>query len=398
MGFNLKRFLRRTPPAGLCQYFDARRLPINIDWEVPTKAQLEALLQTINSLPQSDSILADFEQIELLCNPIGQRALQSVVSTNPRILSLLQCAQSDEARGITLLLEDAKLFEQAITAAYADGLRYGRSWSAFDLQGATNRDTGLHELKTLEAGIAAALVRADGTVGKLKVDLFQRASATERGEPGRLYTQCTIYSEGLTVSDLVFGGDELARQTRRPVLEVAIWYDPVDRTLDVVAPGGRLVRAKIAGLFATDVLGIVDKISPVTTRRFTLDRLKGPFIPETDTSDGIRSVKVVQLRLAPTSGDGGVAVDVDPNGQREIWTFSEQQFGDGDPLRSPHWHITQAKIHIVFYPDVGRTRDKTVTLELRAPDGSNLREQIRQHQIISQKYLLRWGLVAGPGA
>jgi hypothetical protein len=256
----------------------------------------------------------------------------------------------------------------------------------------------LHELKTLEAGMAAALVRADGTVGKLKVDSFQRASVTERGEPGRLYTQCTVYSEGLPVSDLVFGGDELTRQIRRPVLEVAIWYDPVDRTLDVVAPGGRLVRAKIAELFATDVLGIVDKISPVATRRFTLDRLKGPFIPETDTSDGIRSVKVVQLRLAPVSGDGGVAVDVDPNGQREIWTFSEQQFGDGDPLRSPHWHITQAKIRIVFYPDVGRTRDKTVTLELRAPDGSNLREQIRQHQIISQKYLLRWGLVAGRGA
>jgi hypothetical protein len=398
MGFNLKRFLRRTPPAALRQYFDARRLSINIDWDKPTNAQLEALFQTINALPPRDVVLADFEQIELLCNPIGQRAIQSLVARNGRIRSALQCAQSDEARGITLLVEAATLFEQALMAAYADNLRYGRSWSAFNLQSTALRDTRRRELKTLEAGIAAALVRADGTIGKLKVDSFERASISERGEPGGLNTQWTIYSEGLPVSDLVFEGDEPTRQTRYPVFEAAIWYDPADRTLDVVAAGGTPVRAKIAELFARNVLGLVDKVSPVATRRFTLDLLKRPFIAETDTSDGIRSVKVVLLRLAPASGDGGVTVDVDPNGTTEIWTFSERQFGVGDPLQFPDWRITQAKIRIVFYPDAGRTRDKTVTIELRAPNGSNLREQIRQHQIISQKYLLRWGLVADPEA
>jgi hypothetical protein len=48
---------------------------------------------------------------------------------------------------------------------------------------------------------------------------------------------------------------------------------------------------------------------------------------------------------------------------------------------------------VVFHPEAGRARDKTVTIELRAPNGSNLKEQIRHHQILSEKYLARWGLV-----
>jgi hypothetical protein len=131
MGFNLKRFLRRTPPAGLRQYFDARGtgLSIQADWQTPTQRQLDALFDAINATTQRDALVADFEQVEHLCDPVGQKALQSVVATDARILALLQCGESDEARSITLLLEDATLFEHALAAAYAERLRYGRSWS-----------------------------------------------------------------------------------------------------------------------------------------------------------------------------------------------------------------------------------------------------------------------------
>jgi hypothetical protein len=401
MGFNLKRFLRRTPAAALRQYFGARGCSLSdyIDWEKPTKAQLDALFDATSSLPQGDAVLSELEQIELLCNPIGQRALQSVVARNAHILSLLQCAQGDEARGITLLIEDATLFEQALTAAYADNLRYGRSWNAFMIQGAVGRSIDLHNLKTLEVGIAAALVRADGTLGKLKIDSFERASRPEGGESGGLNIQCTVYSEGLPVSDLVFEGNEPMRQTRHPVFEAAIWYDPVAGTLDVAAAGGKRIRARIAELFANNMLGLTDKVSLIAPRQFTLDRLKRPFTGETDASDGVQSVRVVLVRLAPADGSyGRVTIETGPTDQIDICERSERWFGDADPLRRPEWHITQAKLCIVFHPEVGRMKGKTVTLELRAPNGSNIREQIRQHQIISQKYLARWGLVADPVA
>ena len=68
--------------------------------------------------------MADFEQVEHLCDPIGQKALQSVVAADPRLLALLQCRESDEGRSITLLLDDATLFEYALAAAYAENRQF----------------------------------------------------------------------------------------------------------------------------------------------------------------------------------------------------------------------------------------------------------------------------------
>jgi hypothetical protein len=399
MGFHLKRFLRRIPPAGLRHYFDARcnGLSDHVEWETPTQAQLDTLVDAINALAQRDTVLADFEQVENLCNPIGQRALQSVVAADAHILSLLQCAESDEARGITLLLEDTTLFEHALAAAYADRLRHGRSWSAFSISGVATTDIGPQDWKTLEADVAAVLMRPDGTTGKLKIESFERGSIGEGGKITGSNIHYTIYSEGLPISDLAFNGNEPTRQTRRPVFEAAIWYDPAERTLDVVAAGGKSVRSRIAELFASNVLGVAEKISAIVTRPFILDRLKRPLTGETDPSDGIRCAKVILLRLAPVSGGyGRVTIEVDPTDRMDICARSEQWFGDADPLRWPEWHITQAKLRVVFHREAGKTKDKTVTIELRAPNGTNIREQIRQHQIISQKYLARWGLVAAP--
>jgi hypothetical protein len=96
---------------------------------------LDKLVGQINAVTQRDAVLTDFEQVEKLCDPIGQRALRSVVAADGHILSLLRSSQSDEVRAITLLVEDEALFERALAAAYADRLRYGRSWSAFSING-----------------------------------------------------------------------------------------------------------------------------------------------------------------------------------------------------------------------------------------------------------------------
>ena len=354
------------------------------------------MFNAINATDQHDAVVANFEQVEHLCDSIGQKALQSVVAADARVLSLLQGAESDEARSITLLLTDATLFEHAVVAAYADRLRNGRSWSAFRINGSTDPDSGPRDLKALEAEIAAALKRPDGTVGKLKVESFERGSFGGTGKAGSANAHYAIYSEEMAVSDLAFQGNEPTRQTRRPVREVAIWYDPDGGTLDVVAPGGTLVREKIAQSFAHNILGAKEQISPVLKRRFTLDRLKRPLAAESDAADGIRSVKVVLLRLAPvTGGFGRLTIEVDPSDRTDICARSGQWFRDADPLQWPEWHVTQAKLRVVFHREAGKTRDKTITIELRAPNGSNIREQIQQHQIISHKYLERWGLVAG---
>ena len=402
MGFNLKSFLRRAPPCALRQYLDARKisLPDRVDWQDPTKTEPDVLFGAITELAQRDrdAIIIDFENVMQLCDAVGQIALHSVASGDARVMSLLLSADSDVAKSITLLVAHDTLFEHALAAAYADRLLKGRSWSAFNIDASQTIRLSSPNLPAFKAELAAALARPDGSTGKLKIDPFERGAVSEDGKAVGLHVHYAIYSEGLSVSDVEFLGDELKRETRRPVHEGAVLYDADGRTLDVVASRGKAVRNRIADSFAQNMLGIKGKIHPVTVRRFALDRLRRPSAFVSDAADGIKMVKVTLLRLARTgSGYERVTIEVDPSDRIDICTRSRQWFGDADPLRSPDWHVTHAIVRVVFHPEPGRTRAKTVSIQLRAPNGSNLRDQTRQHQVVSQKYLVRWGLLAASG-
>jgi hypothetical protein len=88
-----------------------------------------------------------------------------------------------------------------------------------------------------------------------------------------------------------------------------------------------------------------------------------------------------------------VTIENDDTERRDIHAKSALWFGDSDPLRRPDWQVTQAKLKIAFHPGTAGKRAKTINVELRTPNGSNLKDQTRRHQIISEKYLARWGLI-----
>jgi hypothetical protein len=403
MDFNLKRFLRRTPPDVLRQYLDGRKssLSYQVDWHDPKQTQPDDLFVAITELAprDRDAIVTDFENVEQLCDMVGQIALHSVAAGDARVLSLLHSADNGVAKSINLLLADDTLFEHALAAAYADRRLLGRSWSAFNIDASTTFGPLSPDVSAFEAEVAELLTRADGSMGKLKIDSFERSTASENGASIGRSVHYAIYSEGLPVNEVEFRGDELKRETRHPVHEAAILYDMDGRTLDVIAGGGKAVRNRIADCFAQNMLGVKGKISPVKLRRFALDRLKRPISFESDPADGIKAAKVTLLRLARTgSRHERLTIEVDPSDRTDICARSKLWFRDADPLDSSDWYVAQATLRIVFHPEPGRTRAKTVSIQLRAPNGSNLRDQTRQHQLIAQKYLTRWRLLEVPGA
>jgi hypothetical protein len=398
MGFNLKRFLRRISPELLRHYLDARKISLSgrVDWQDPTQTQSDALFNAIIALVQRDreAIITDFEHVEQLCDRVGQIALHSVAAADARVLDRLKSADGNEGRSIALLLANDILFEHALAAAYADRLRNTRSWSAFNIDASATIGYTTPDLQAFEAELATILARSDGSTGKLKIDSFERSTLTEGGRTAGRTVHFAIYSEDLPVADVEFSGNELKRETRHPVREGAILYDTGGRTIDVVASGGKAVRNRIADFFAQSMLGIKGKINPVVVQRFALDRLKRPAEFGSDAADGIKTVKVTMLRLARAgSRYERVTIEVDPSDPMDICSRSAQWFGDADPLSWTDWYVTHATLRLVFYPEPGRTREKTVSIELRAPNGSNLRDQTLRHQIVSQKYLARWGLL-----
>ncbi|MGD0631792.1 MAG: hypothetical protein ABR987_20870 [Terracidiphilus sp.] len=401
MDFNLKRFLRRAAPDVLHQYLDVRQINLagRVDWQNPMQTQPDALFAVITALAQRDrdAIITDFENVEQLCDAVGQVALHSVAAGDKRVLFLLQSADSNVAKSIALLLAHGTLFEYALAAAYADRLLMGRSWSAFNINASATIGFSSPNLPAFEAELTTALTRPDGSTGKLKIDSFERGTFAEDGKLVGLNVHYAIYSEGLPVSDVAFVGDELKRETRHPVHEGAILYDADGSTLDVVAGGGKAVRNRIADSFAQNMLGIKGKVHPVSARQFDLNRLRRPMAFDSDPADGIKIAKLTLLRLARAgSRYERVTIEVDPSDRIDLCTRSTQWFGDADPLRWPDWYVTHATLRIVFHPEPGRTRDKIVSIQLRS-NGSNLRDQTLQHQVVCQKYLARWRLVAASG-
>ena len=186
---------------------------------------------------------------------------------------------------------------------------------------------------------------------------------------------------------------DLSERFAGPVIEAVVCYDPGEGTIDIVAKGGRGARDRIGDAFVHHLLGSEAELLPVSPRTFDLERFRRPIVFVTDPEDGIKDVRVTALRLRNlTDPSSRITVEsTDP--VKGLHALTEAWFGDVNPLRRETWRVEQAKLQILFHPDRDGGRDKRVTIELRAPNGSNLKEHIRRHELLSSKYLARWGLI-----
>jgi hypothetical protein len=398
MSFSLPRFLRRMQPSELQTYFAVRDITFSeqVDWIAKPEALLHSLKAAIEALPERarEQVFADFERVDQLSDEIGQRALHSLIEDDEALLRKFHSCNGTEARGLFVLLKNEDAFDHALTAAYAERLRHGRSWSGFSFPAPLTPSNNSSNIVLLEADLSALFHEFDGTGRKLRIESFERRITDFSGSPAGPIIHYSVYVEGLPECTLEFERNEPKRRTRRPVIEAAFCCDPINGTLDVVSKGGRPLREDTAKAFAERLLGAGTILTPVSRRDFELSRLKRPITFPTDPVDGVKTVKITLLRLRNIASQFGyLTIEIDDAESGDIHTKSARWFGDSDPLPLQYWQVTQAKLKIAFHPETAGKRAKTITVELRAPNGSNLRDQTRRHQIISEKYLARWGLI-----
>src|SRR4029077_18312720 len=109
----------------------------------------------------------------------------------------------------------------------------------------------------------------------------------------------------------------------------------------------------------------------------------------------IINVAVTQLGLAAMDSKfGRVTIDIGRSSDEGIYAASQRWFGDAEPIGRVDWRVVQVKIRIVFDSEEAGRRKKVVTAELRVPNVSNLKNQSWRHQLVSEKYIERWGLAA----
>jgi hypothetical protein len=397
MSFSLPRLLRHIRPSDLGDYFEQRdiRFPERVDWNAVPAKLLACLKAAIEALPdlQRERVLDDFERVDQLTDDIGQCSLLALAELDAALLRRFQSCHGHQARGLLVLLANEEAFDHALATAYAERMRSGRSWSGYRIPGSampSNNSTGI---ALLETDLQALFRELDGSGRKLKIDTFERRTCSVRGGPTERVIHYSVYVEGLPEISVEFERDEPKRRTRRPVIEAAICFEPETGILNVMSKGGKDTREGIARSFAIRIMGSDEEPQPVRRRDFELDRLKRAMPFPTDPADGIKSVTVTLLRLSGIGRFARLTIETDEGA--DIHAASARWFGDGDPLQRSEWRVTQAKLRIAFHPEANGKREKAINVELRAPNGSNLKDQTQRHQMVSEKYLLLWGLVRG---
>ena len=396
MAFNLPQFLRRTPRSSLQEYFQFRSIDLSadFDWSVALRVYVEALRAEVEDFPdgERERVYQDFEHADMLADEPGQLAIRSLFGDNAPFLLAVEGMDSSEARSLAALMENETSFRKALAARLADRLRTGRSWSGFLVArgfGAGGPTEAGHV--GFETDLRSIFKKLDGSGRKLSIDRFERDGL---GTSGR-FTQYTVFVEGLPQASNEFEADRLVPRARRPVFEAALCHDPATGTIDVVCKGGRGVRFDIARAFMHRLLGSESDPKAVRLRSVDLDGLKSRMPFASDPADGVRRVAVILLRLRDADESfGRITLEVGSEADDEdIWTRSGEWFEDSDPLTYANWSVTQASLRVEFYPENEGGPAKAMTVDLRTPHGTNLKDLPRRHAAVIERNLLRWGLL-----
>jgi hypothetical protein len=144
---------------------------------------MDSLKAAIESLSERERerVFEDFERVDQLSDEIGQRALHSLIEHEEALLCRFHSCSGSEARGLLVLLTNAEAFDHALTAAYAERLRHGRSWSGYELPAPLALSKNLSDIALLESDLSALFHRFDGSGRKLKIDCFERRTCNLKG-------------------------------------------------------------------------------------------------------------------------------------------------------------------------------------------------------------------------
>ncbi len=349
----------------------------------------------MENLPDHDRerVYQDFEHADILSDEPGQLAIRSLFADNAPFIQAVEGLDSSEARSLVALMENETIFRKALTARLADRFRTGRSWSGFRVPRAPSGDanwTGAG-FAGFEADLRSIFNKLDGSGRRLSIDRFDRDSP----DGLRRIIQYTVFVEGLPEAFNEFKAEKLVPRARRPVFEAALCHDPALGTIDVVSRGGRPARLDIARAFIFRLLGSTGDPTAVQLRSVYLDPLKSRMPFASDSGDGLRHVAVTLLRLSDADGSfGRITLEVGSGAEDDdIWTRTSEWFEDFDPLSYANWSVTRATLRIEFHPENEGGPAKVVTVDLRTPHGTNLKDLPRRYATIVEKNLLRWGLL-----
>ncbi len=382
----VRNFIRHASPARLREYFAHKKIAVSgVDWSQDQAQVAKNVIQLVDHLSEADlaRLRIDAERVCHMADEVGQAALLSVVKDQATYTSL----QNGIERSHWAYVNEPQSFRHAEDIRYADQYRHGQNWSGYKVDEGISLATDPVSLATFKDKIKSLFGLGD----KVKLELFERNMPDDEGNDIDV-VQLMVYQEGLPDSYLEFEGEDIVSRIRRPVSEHAITYAPDTGVIEVVA-ARRERRDTIAKAFTEDLLNQQVEADSIPLRRYDLAPLLQDQPLDWDVEDGIESVQLVMMKLKDLAGDGRVQLEVPAKRAIGFHDYTQEYFGEHNPLTSGNFTPTQAQISIRFHPENGSNRHKVLPVKITMPNGCDLRSRTERERLIGEKYLKRWALL-----
>lgn len=385
MPTSLKTIFLQVPPAQLERLLDrcAVPLPPDFTWASPPPKRADTLELAVNSLEPDarQRFLHEVDRIKGLTGDAGDSALYGVADPE-----LLDEQPSSWARSMAVYLADEALFRRAEEVRYTDNRRFGRYWEGF---------VGQPGLDLLREGSAIAALEHDLKqhfgCRNILIEIFDRSRPSVGGETDSLI-QVTVYREGRLNELPAFVDGELGVISHRPVLEAALTYQPKTGAIEVVADS-KETRGDVVRFCCSRLLRTEFGQQPLPPRRFDLRVLLKPFDFPTRPEDQIQEVRVNSLRLAPLDTEAErLTFECLRRASHTIWDMAATRLDGANPFESG-WRIVQACLTIVFRPEKGYGRGRTLPVKITLPHGCDLNDRTERERLVTQKYFREWGIL-----
>jgi hypothetical protein len=395
MAFHPRKVLTHLSKNNLSAYVSQHGTSIAdlVDWtahEVEVRNELAQVLE--RDIPGTAEVRAALERVHQLGGEAGDRAMVAACGIDLNLRHELERLPNAHERALWLLHQEPERFSHAEGIRHADHFYLRRSWSGYSGPREQWPALSPSALQFFKLRVAEAFRRFNGAGRNVVIETFERGPTNigRHGE-GQVF-QILAYLEGMPATSTEFDDTRMVRRNVRPAIEVALVYASESGAIDVVANGGRQLREEVAKAFAEELLPAIDHLNPVKLRQLDLSGLAVPRSFPVDPADGIETVRLTTLRLAPNGSEGHITLVVAAKGRRTLHEMAKSWFGAGDPLaRRPD--ILRARLAVKFSPRAGNRLGRTMNVELSAPCGCNLRDQSDLERLIGEKYLRRWGLV-----
>lgn len=369
-------FFRQSPNHFLKQYFAARDVLADVDFDALTASHIEPVYEAWLALPDDarSKMEQDFQEIVEIASEGGSKAILDEARFHGEDLAPQFAAlKGFHEHAFWTFLEHPKFWRGAVSLNRADNVpgSYWRKRKNLPSKTADTKDATIHKL---EQALGGYFYSTQGRGKNCLVDCYKR---DERD-------YFFAYPEDYANANPEWEGKVFKRRPHHPAFEIIFVYSQPEGTLDIYIPGGRKVvpdlQAKFAEIILQAELGPDEKderiytLAPLQSRQFQF-----VFAPES----GIADVSVKKLRFKVMGKKEQITLEADPT-QNKYAVFD---LLDKVTMGIPQGQvvINQISFKVTFAHNPLSRKANTRCFEIGWPNSCNLKHDGRD--LIIQKML-----------